>query len=1145
MVKRRSFLGIFFLLGFMPGLIGALCGQTFTGSVTGVVTDPQGAVLPAAAVVATNTATGEVRRAETDEEGRYRFSQLLPGVYTLKVSAAGFKEYLRTEMTVGTNETLEVNAQLELGQPNETVEVTGAPPLLDTQTPTQATTLDSRMMEELPVSVRNPFVLVHATAGVVAVRTGVSDSLGDQDHARIAVNGGRDETVLILIDGVPSTATDWGGLIAAPGVDSVRELQVIRNTYDAQFGRSGGGVVNLSTKGGSQKGIHGTLFEYLRNDNLDANSFFNNRNNRPLPEFKRNQFGFNVGAPIWRSKRLSGFFGYEGLRQGTPASINTTVPTALERAGDFSQSFNANGSLAVIYDPLTTRPDPARPGRFIRDPFPGNRIPANRLDPIGVNVVKLFPLPNQPGNAFTRINNFFQTGTTVADIDRYDARVDWARSDNHSLYARFTRSTQNGDPPRFFGNPAAETNADSGNQRYQIAIGNTFFFSPKFIANIQIGGGSWTEFDLSRGRNSDPTALGFSPDLVRQFYAPISPEFSIGNYSSLGNRDAIYNRRHVINFQANFTREMAAHSLKFGANYEMSQHSRLSGTAPLFSFDRFFTGGPDPDARLATAGNSIASLLLGTGASGSLPVPVDPFREQPYWAFFVQDTWNVNRRLTLNYGLRYELQQARTERHNRVNYFDYDAVNPVGQQAGLPNLKGGLRFVDADNPSPWDVPKNNFAPRFGFAYKLTDKLVARGGFGIFYLKTTAARNATAATQGFSVSTPWVTSIDGGRTPQDYLRNPFPSGTVQATGASLGLLTQVGLGVETYQRENPTPYMQQYSLDLQYQIGNTMVVELGYVGNQGRKLNFGYNFERNQLPDSALALGPALLDPVPNPFFGIIKIGTLAGRTVQRGQLLRPFPQFTSVQILDVKGSSSSYNGFVAKLTRRFSEGLTLTASYQFSKAIDNASEDQGWEIGDRARNFNNLALERSISGHDVPHDVAVNFIYELPVGKKRRFGNDLPAAVNAVVGGWQVSGIFKRSSGLPLMFSAVNNTSSFGGSQFPNVSDIKAARLDEPTIDRWFNTSVFSQPAQFTFGNAPRFFSNLRADGVNNWDISLSKNFHFLERMRAQFRAEFFNAFNRTQFSAPNTSIAAQNFGQVTAQRNRARNIQLALRINF
>lgn len=466
MLKRRIVLGLFFMLS----ATSAAFGQTFTGSITGVVTDPQGAVLPKANIVATNTATGEVRKSEADSEGRYRFSQLLPASYTVKVSLAGFKEYLHSGVVVGTNETLEVNVQLELGQSSETIEVSGAPPLLDTQTLTQAVTLDSRLIEELPMSVRNPFVLTHSTAGVVAVRTGVSESLGDQDHGRIAVNGGRDETVLILIDGVPSTATDWGGLIAAPGVDSVKEMQLVRNTYDAQFGRSGGGVVNLSTKGGSQRGIHGTLFDYLRNDNLDANTFFNNRSNRPLPEFKRNQFGFNVGAPIWKSKRLSGFFGYEGLRQGTPASLTTTVPTDLERNGDFSQTFNANGSLVVIYDPLTTRPDPARPGRFIRDPFPGNRIPANRFDRVGANVVKLYPLPNQPGNANTRINNFFQTGTTISDIDRYDGRLDWARSDNHSLYVRVTRSIQSTNPPHFFDNPAAETSGDSGNERYQISI---------------------------------------------------------------------------------------------------------------------------------------------------------------------------------------------------------------------------------------------------------------------------------------------------------------------------------------------------------------------------------------------------------------------------------------------------------------------------------------------------------------------------------------------------------------------------------------------------------------------------------------------------------------------------------------------------
>ena len=1151
---KRSLHALFVALA----LAGGALGQSFTGNVSGTVGEPGGAVVAGAKVRLTNSATGEVREAATNDDGRFTFSQLQPAAYRLQVTQSGFKEYVQ-EIQLSTNQSADLSVTMTVGNVNEAVEVTAVAPLLDATTQTQASTLDARQITELPVNVRNPFVLVHATAGVVAVRTGISQANQDQNHNRFAMNGGRDETVLVLIDGIPSSAGDWGGLIASPSVDSVQEAQIVRNTYEAQFGKTGGGVVNLITKGGGRD-WHATGFEYLRNARLDANSWFNNFFGRPKPEFERHQFGGNVSGPVWERKKVFFFFNYEGLRQLTPTSRLTTVPTALERQGDFSQTRNRDGSLMVIYDPLTTRAnpayDPTRPNSatnfpFIRDPFPGNRIPASRLDPVALNVINLMPQPNQPGDAVTGFNNYFKTGTDSISNDRYDARVDWTVNDKMTVFGRFTKARQDGVLAQFY-ETVAETNRNDFNPRSSASAGVTYVVSPTLVVNALVGGGHWTEQQLSKALGTDPVAtLGLPASLTGQFDVEALPIFNTTDYTSIGNNQSNVTARGIINGQINVSKELSNHSLKFGWSLEHSQLNFPSTTSGNFNFDRFFTSGPNPDDRGATAGNAVASLLLGTGASGAVPRNIAPAVTQAYWAWYAQDSWKVNQRLTVNYGLRYELQRGRTERYDRLNYFDPQVTNPLGAQVGLPDLRGGLVYVSEDDRFQWEPSHKDFAPRLGLAYRVTDKLVARAGYGIYYLM--AVNVGTIGTDGYSISTPWVTSIDGGRTVQNYLRNPFPGGILPG-GQPNGLLTNAGLGVSTFTRKRPTPYMQQYSLDLQYQLGNSLVAELGYVGNQGRRLSFGYAFELNQLPDSALALGRALLDQVPNPFFGVITTGTLAGRTVQRGQLLRPFPQYTSVMIQDMPGATSSYNAFAAKLTKRFSQGLTLIASYQFSRAIDNASENQAWEISDRARNFNNLAIEKSISGHDIPHSLAVNYIYELPVGRGKRFGANLHPVANAIIGGWQVSGIYKYDSGLPLTFTANNNTFSFGGSQQPNVSDVDAAGQGQAdfqgsgskTINRWFNTSAFSQPPDFTFGNAPRWFGNIRTDHTNNFDFSLGKNWLVRERLRLQFRGEFFNAFNRVQFGRANTNINSPGFGQVRGTVNTGpRNIQLGLRIVY
>ncbi|MFZ4629410.1 MAG: TonB-dependent receptor domain-containing protein [Blastocatellia bacterium] len=1123
--------------------------QTFTGTITGVVTDQAGALVADAQISLTSVATGEVREQRSNSDGRFNFAQLQPGFYSLRVVQAGFREYQQTRLQLLASQTLETNVEMQTGAASETVTISANLQLLDTQTANQSFTLESKQVTELPLIGRNPFALFHTQAGVVAPRTGVSGSTSDQNQNRFSINGGRSMSVRILVDGIPVVAGDWGGLIASPGVDAVSEFQMLRNTYDAQYGRTAGAVINLTTKSGTQE-FHGTAFGYLRNDNLDANSFFNNRNRVAKQEFKRAQFGGTIGGPVWKSRKLYGFFGYEGLRDGSPATRISTVPTERERNGDFSQSFNVNGTPITIFDPATTVANPAIAGRFIRTGFTGNIIPSNRLDPVAVAALRLLPLPNRPGRTAANLDNFIGVGTNINNNDRYDARVDWVATEKYTIFGRFTRAAQESRPAVLF--PiAGETNRDSNQPRFMVSIGNTWTISPTLILNLQLGGGKWVEGNVPKLTDFDATTLGFPAAIARSFDVAVPPQFNLADYATIGNTNYSVAARSTWSVQTNLSKQLASHSIKFGytlENYILGVSETQSAT---FNFNRFFTVGPDPDLRGAvTAGNTIASFLLGAGAGGNAPRNARNYANQAYHSWYIQDAWNVNSRLTLNGGLRYELQRGRTERYNRLNYFDFNAASPLASASGIQGLRGGLVFVNDDNPHQWDTPTTDLAPRVGLAYKVSDRIVARAGYGIYFQPS--VNTIPIGNDGFSITTDWVSTLDSGRTITNPLRNAFPTGLIEPTGASLGLGTAVGTSIRTFQKDRPTPYVQQFSADLQWELGRGALLEVGYAGSQGRRLAFGFGgyaggMNINQIPSSALALGTALRESVPNPFFGVIARGPLAARTVERRQLLRPYPQFLDVNIIDMPGASSNFNAFTARFQKRFSDGMMVAVSYQYSKAMDNSSENQGWEVSDQTRNYYDLSAERSVSAHDIPQSLAVTYVYELPFGKGRKLGNNWHPVVNAIAGGWQMNAIFKADSGLPLIFTAPNNSFTFAATQQPNIRPGADLRLANRTIDRWFNTDAFSQPADFTFGNAPRFIDEVRYSGTNNWDLAVAKNFRPLETMRIQFRAEMFNAFNRVQFGRANSAFGNPAFGRVTgtAPGNTARTIQMALRIEF
>ncbi|MBL8179335.1 MAG: TonB-dependent receptor [Bryobacterales bacterium] len=1122
--------------------IHSLWGQAFTGTISGIVTDPNAAAVPGATVRARNEATNDTRTIVTTAEGLYVFSQLPPGAYEVTVEMKGFRKSVQTGAALRVNQTLELNVVLQLGEVSQVVEVSAGVTLLDTQSANRAVTLDKQAVLDLPVNARNPFQLVHVNAGVIAVRTGISQATQDQNHNRFSMNGGRGQAGLTLIDGVPAAAVDWGGLIASPSVDSVQEVNIQRNQFDAQFGKSDGTAVNMITRGGSNN-IHGSVFEFLRNNSLDANSWANNRAGLHRPVFQRHQMGGTLSGPIWKDKRLYFFGAYEGRREGNPGTNVSNVPTALQRSGDFSQTFNNNGTLAAVFNPFTTRANPDGAG-FVRDPFPGNRIPTSMFDPVGSKIISFYPAANTTGDPLTNARNFAAAGKTVTSNDRVDVRIDWAKSEKLTMFGRVTKAWQENVAPVFFGN-GADTNFSDVNPRHQVVIGTTWTPSPTWVVNMLIGSGRWRENQVSPSQGKNATELGFSPSLVSLFQAATFPGVSAQGYTSLFNRRFLNVPRETHNLQLNVTKELGSHSLKFGWLGELARLNNTDFNTPQFDFTRGLTSGPVAGVASTTSGDGIASLLLGVGSGGSAPIGAATAVTAGYHGLYFQDSWRANRRLTVHLGVRWEVQTARTERFNRLNNFNPDVASPLAQRVGLP-LRGGLEFVTPQNRGAWNTDWKGFAPRLGLAYKLTDKLVMRGGYGIFMPQTGGGTN-----QGFATTTTWVSTVGGdGINPNRAapLANPYPNGFNQPVGSSLGLLTQVGDAASAFWRTHPISYVQNFSLDFQYELSKGMVMEVGYTGSQGRKLLFGTGQQANQLHPSQFALGAQLDQAVPNPFFGVITTGVLSGATVPRQRLLRPFPQFTSVGVSgDVPGASSSFNALVLRYNWQISGGLNLLTTYQWSKAIDNASEWQGWEVADTLRNYYDNSLDRSISAHDLPQSFVNALVYELPVGKGRKFMSDMHPVADAVLGGWQVSSITRFSSGLPLGFTSPNTLGNYGVQvQRPNVADLKTAAVSNPTPDRWFNREAFTRPGNYEIGNAARWIPNIRFGPTKHGDLAILKNFRWRETWKAQFRAEMFNFTNTPQFGRANTDISSGDFGRVGGTTNVGpRNVQLGLRIQF
>jgi hypothetical protein len=1126
-----------------------LHGQLTFGSITGVVTDPNQASVPNAQVTVQNSATSESRKVTTGSDGRYTVSQLQPGVYTVTMAAAGFQTYVASKINLDVSQNLEYNVALILGSPSQTVNVSGNAPVVDTEDANNSVTLNGNETVDLPIPTHLVVGAVWAQAGTVSIRQGstTNPTVGDQNVSRVALNGGRDESTAVLVDGVSITAGDWGGAMGIPSIEAVQEFQVLRNTFDTQYGKTDGGVISMATKSGTNE-FHGGAMEYLQNNDLNANTWTNNLSHLPRTAYHLNQFGGHLGGPVLKRKKVFIFGNYEGTRQITPGTDLTTVPTALQRQGNFSQTYNSNGTLSTIYNPFTTV---LNGSAYTRVPFPNNTIPASMINSAGTATLNLYPMPNAPGNAVTGANNFAATGTNVTNLDRMDIRPDWVINNKWTLFGTYTRVWETSIAPQYFGQ-GADTGYNSPSNMWRALLSASYVPTPTWVVNFVVATDTWNQEQLSTSLpdKTNGSLLGLPSSLLGQLSAPTLPDVTVENYSSIGYDRRLLYLQHADDAQVNVSKQFGGHSLKFGyqmSTYQLNDNDQSPAT---FSFNRGLTSGPTAATDSTTSGNGIASLLLGTIASATAVNNIAPAATKRSFAFYAEDAWKFNSKLTINYGIRYEIQTPLTERYNRQNYFNFTASNPLSQQTGL-NLLGGLVYDSASSRGYWNTDFHNFAPRVGLAYKVSDKLVFRTGFGIYFQPTSTS--ASGDSDGFSVTTTGVTTQgNAGFIPANLFNNPFPTGLNSPTGNSLGLLTDVGNSVNAWDRNHPTSYVESYSASFQYQVFRNAVIELGYQGSQGRKLPLGYGaFNINQLNPSYLSMGSALTAQVNNPFYGVITSGQLSGKTIPAYQLLLPYPQFLSVNLPnDYVGATSSYNAMNVKFTERLTQGVTALVTYSWSKAIDDTSETQGWEISDQDRNAYNLSGERSISAHDLPQSFVTSLVWELPVGRGKKFGGNMNKILDAAVGGWQVAPIVSFYSGLPLQFTCNNTLSTFGYQACrPNItSDAALADITRSTGE-WFNTSssVISAPAPYTIGTAPRYLPNERFGFTHNCNFTLRKDFHVFERVKVGIQASAFNLSNTPTYGRPNTTVGALTFGQVTgvAPGVIPREVELGARITF
>ena len=1137
----------------------SLQGQESRGVINGRVTDKSDAAVVGAELRAVNVETGSATSAISGEGGGFRLPFLIPGVYRVTAEFTGFKKTVIERVEVRVGETLDLPVILELGNVAETVEVSGAAPLLETGTSSMGSFMDQRRIQELPMRGGNPMELTRLSPQVVNLTNlRAMKASSPSGTSQMSVAGGSRFNTEFQIDGITNTTADLGdGRIRVafiPPASAIAEFRLEVSPYDAAFGHTSGATVNISTRSRTND-LHGDLRYWFRNSALDASNWFENRNGTKPAVYQDNRYGVSAGAPIWIPKLYAGrnrtfwFYAYEGNQWGRPTSTTNTVPTLAQRTGDFSSLLAIpQGTRYQIYNPFSTRAVPG--GRFQRDPFPGNLIPRNMLEAVGQNLVNLYPTPNQAGRN-DGTNNHYYVDVRKQEYNTHLGRLDHEFREGHRLFFRMHNYDWRSGQDRY-GSPQGRFNTRSA--RKGMGLDDVLILNPTMVLNVRYG---LTYGDMGEVRDTqgtDLTGLGFTKalsSLVDPARATV-PRVRIGTYSPLSewNNGDGANSSFTHTILANLTQSHGPHSLRYGLDARLY---RGFGTrtplanSPDLNYTTTYTRGPLDNAAPSPIGQELAALLLGV-PDGQMDRTATSAFQDKFLGLFFQDDWRVNSRLTLNMGLRYEYEDPITERFDRlVAGYDFITANPIESQARANyaanplaeiapaafRTTGGLNFVSRNGQgrSPFKGEKNNLLVRMGLAYKFGKNAVVRAGYGTYY-DSIGVNRTTAQQTGFSQSTPIQASLDNGVTFIATNANPLPQGLIPARGADGGLTTSLGQGFAFYDPNLKHAYSQRWSLSVQRMLPGQVMVESAYVASRGTRLGVLRNL--NATPAPYLSNSPvrdqARIDSLsqifPNPFFGL---APSYGRTATRANLLRPYPHFGNLNV-QVPDGYSWYHSVQLRAERRMKNGLSLQASYVLSKFME-------------ATEYLNDADTRpyeSISDTDRPHRITASGIWELPVGRGRRFGGTLPKVADFFVGSWQLNGVWIWQSGPAL---------GFGNALF--AGDIKAVALpgDQRSVERWFASEGFvrdaSRQLQFNYRQFPLRFGGIRGDGQRASDWSLFKTFPVTERLKLQFRAELYNAYNQASFNAPNTNPTSGAFGTVTDTASEAKNWQFSLFLKF
>ncbi|MBL8232061.1 MAG: carboxypeptidase regulatory-like domain-containing protein [Bryobacterales bacterium] len=1150
---------IFLTLVCLLAATGFAQSQDARGNIVGRVTDSTGAVVPGADVRARSIATGVSVVSKANEGGNYVLPFLMPGFYEVTSEFTGFRKFVRANVQVRVNENVELNIEMTIGDVTESVNVTAETPLLQTAEASLGQIVDERRIMELPLFAGNAMDLVHLAPGTVnGTDMRLRKAPFNNAPSQFSTDGTGNYGNSFTIDGVANIYSDGTSprVAFSPPQASLSEFKVQTSSFDSAIGRTMGSLVNVSTKGGTND-LHGTAWWWLRHSAFDAPTIYQNRAGLKLPVYRDNRYGLAGGGPVFIPKVYNGknktfwFFTWEANKFGDPnvgGSMISTVPSAPWRNGDLSDLLKA-GANYQLYDPATIAT--ASGGRFSRQPLPNNIFPASRIDPVAKRLLALWPLPNQTGTADGR-NNFFYSLPAKENYWTTIGRVDHAFSEKNRMFVRWHRDFWEEDKNRSFGNDVNGVILNRVNRG--IAIDDVHMLTSTMVLNFRYGiaAQEFPERRVSKG--FDLSSLGFSSaltGLVDKSLATI-PRTAVGSLTALSGWESGDGVTSSIshNLVASATWIKGNHNVRFGLDFMAFREFRNrypNQVSPDFSFSNLWARGEFDTSAAPPVGAEFIALLAGI-PGGSMALNGSYAEQDLYYGLHFQDDWKVSRKLTLNLGMRAEIETPITERFNRsVTQFDGTTANPIEAAAianytrnPIPELavsafqvKGGVTFagVGGNSRNYWDNQGVQWNPRLGFAYQLTPKTVLRGGYGIFFSPNGILRT-NSIQAGFSQSTPIVASTDSGLTFITSLANPLPTGLLPVRGAAGGLITTLGQGTSGFAKDRSAAYAQRASFGFQRELPMGFVTEASYVGNRSTRLPISrsVSFTPRQFLSTSPVRDQATIDFLgrnfTSPFFGLNPQFTSAN--ISRGQLLTAYPHFSGVSFEDPVGYAW-YHSLQARTERRFKQGFTLQLSYTWSKAMDattflNAQDPMPYE---------------SLSDIDRTHRITGSGIYELPFGKGRPYATNMHPLLNFFAGGWQITGVMQRQSGGPLGFGQALFTG--------NSADIVLASPNRNT-DRWFNTDVFYKDTRGQLGsnirNAPLRYSNIRTDSQRRWDFSANKTFTLTEKLKMVFRADTFNALNEVVLRGPNTDPYNSAFGRVTAQEP-PRSWQFSLTLKF